>query len=280
MNDNRSLFSVERMARALDVTRSGYYAWVKRPMSKRAIENRRLTAEIHALFEKNKKRYGYPKITDALQKQGSAVNHKRVYRLMRKEGLRSCIRKKYRVTTDSRHTYPVAPNLLNRNFTVASPNLVWVTDITYLRVGNRWMYLVVFIDLYSRMVVSWSLSATLQHEFVLDAFKRALWLRRPPKGLMIHSDRGIQYACEEFRKYLVSQGCIQSMSRKGNCWDNAVAESFFHLLKTELGDQFTDAYAAYRKIFEYIEIDYNRQRTHATLGYYSPTEFEAKKKCA
>jgi putative transposase len=280
MKDYRSFFSVERMANVLEVTRSGYYAWLKRPLSNRAKEDMRLTLEIRALFEKSKKRSGSPKITNALQKNGIKISRKRVCRIMRKNGLRSCIRKKYRVTTDSRHSYPVAPNLLNRRFTVSYPNLVWVSDITYLKVGNRWMYLVVFIDLYSRMVVSWALSDSLEHQFVLDAFKRALWQRRPPKGLMVHSDRGVQYACDTFRNAIKTTGCIQSMSRKGNCWDNAVAESFFHLFKSELGEEFSDNHSAYHDIFEYIEIDYNRQRTHETLGYYSPAIFETMKQCA
>jgi putative transposase len=280
MKQFRPIFSVERMAHVLEVTRSGFYAWLLRPCCNRRMEDRKLTLEIRALFEKSKRRSGSPKITDALRKNGRKISRKRVFRLMRKEGLRPCIRKKYRVTTDSRHSYPVAPNLLNRHFTVNRPNCVWVSDITYLRVCNRWMYLVVFIDLYSRMVVGWALSDTLHHQFVLDAFNRALWRRRPLKGLMVHSDRGVQYACDAFRNALTVNGFIQSMSRKGNCWDNAVAESFFHVLKSELGDRFTDKYRAYQDIFEYIEIDYNRQRTHATLGYHSPAGFETMNKCA
>jgi putative transposase len=280
MKQYRSEFSVERMARVLEVTRSGFYAWLVRPSGKRAAEDRQLTLEIRSEFAKSKRRSGSPKITEALRDNGRKVSRKRVSRLMRQEGLKPCIRKKYRVTTDSRHTYPVAQNLLNRNFTVESPNRVWVSDITYLRVNNRWMYLVVFIDLFSRMVVGWSLSDSLQHQFVVDAFYRALWRRRPPKGLMVHSDRGVQYACDAFRNVLAVNGVIQSMSRKGNCWDNAVAESFFHVFKSELGDRFTDKTNAYQDIFEYIEVDYNHNRTHATLGYKSPANFEILKKCA
>lgn len=280
MKTYRTLFSVERMACVLEVTRSGYYAWLKRPQSKRTIENESLKDEIRLLYEKSKKRSGSPKITEDLKKKGKNISRKRVARLMQKEGLRSCIRKKYRVTTDSRHTYPVAPNLLNRKFLVSRPNEVVVTDITYLRVNNNWMYLVVFIDLFSRMVVSWALSETLSHHFVVEAFRKALWKRKTPRGLMVHSDRGIQYACDAFRAALAQTGCIQSMSRKGNCWDNAVAESFFHVLKSELGGTFNNKEIAYQELFQYIEIDYNRNRSHSTLGYYSPVDFEKLKKCA
>jgi putative transposase len=280
MKEYRCLFSVERMACVLGVTRSGYYAWLTRPQSKRSKENMQLKVEIRALYAKSKKRSGSPKIADALKKSGKNISRKRVARLMQEDGLRSCIRKKYRVTTNSRHTFPVAPNLLDRNFSVDRPNQVVVTDITYLRVNKCWMYLVVFIDLFSRMVVSWELSETLSHQFVVEAFHRALWKRKTPRGLMVHSDRGVQYACDAFRDALAKTGSIQSMSRKGNCWDNAVAESFFHLLKSELGETFNNKEIAYQELFQYIEIDYNRHRTHSTLGYYSPVDFEMLKKCA
>jgi putative transposase len=268
------------MCQVFEVSRSGFYAWRRRPWSKRSVEDFQLKLRIRALFAESKKRAGSPKITNDLRKEHWKVSRRRVKRLMREEGMYPHIRKKYRVTTDSRHDYPVAPNLLKRNFTVSAPNQVWVSDITYLRVNNRWMYLVVFIDLFSRMVVSWELSSTLHHGFVLNAFYKAFWRRKPGRWLMIHSDRGIQYACDAFRKALITSSCIQSMSRKGNCWDNAVAESFFHLLKSELGETFMNEEIAYRELFQYIEIDYNRKRTHSTLGYFSPAQFESMEKYA
>jgi putative transposase len=244
------------------------------------MEEFQMKRRIRALFAESKERAGSPKIADALRKENWRVSTRRVKRLMREESICPRLRKKYRVTTDSRHDYPVAPNLLDRNFTVSAPNQVWVTDITYLRVNNRWMYLVVFIDLFSRMVVGWGLSATLHHGFVLNAFYRAFWRRKPGILLMIHSDRGVQYACDAFRNALKDCRCIQSMSRKGDCWDNAVAESFFHVLKSELGETFMSEDHAYQELFQYIEIDYNRKRAHSTLGYFPPAVFEAMKKYA
>jgi putative transposase len=268
------------MCRVFTVSRSGFYAWRKRPWSNRALEDFRMKLRIRAMFAKSKERAGSPKIADDLRKENWTVSTRRVKRLMREDGLSPRIRKKFRVTTNSKHDFPIAPNILNRQFTVNKPDAAWVSDITYLKVDNRWMYLVVFIDLFSRMVVGWELSDTLHHGFVLHAFQKAFWRRKPGQWLLIHSDRGVQYACDAFRNILNEYECIQSMSRKGNCWDNAVAESFFHLLKSELGDTFTSKDIAYRELFEYIEIDYNRNRTHSRLGYYSPAQFEAMKKHA
>ena len=203
---------------------------------------------------------------------------------MRKMGIRAVVRRKFRVTTDSRHKYPVAPNLLERDFTTDLPDQVWVSDITYLWTRTGWLYLTAIIDLFSRMVVGWSLSSSLGHEMVLTALYRAIRQRRPPKGLIFHSDRGVQYACNGFTKVLKKHGIIQSMSRKGNCWDNAVAESFFSILKSELVYQtnFYNKQDALQKVFEYIEIYYNRQRKHSTIGYMNPSQYEDQfwKKCA
>ena len=266
------------MCRVLEVSRSGFYRWLKMPDSRRKKDTMRLDVEIKAIFEENKHRYGSPKITEELQQRGRRVGHNRVAKRMRENGLRSKVRRKYKVTTNSKHNYPASPNLLNRKFEVDEPDKVWVSDITYVWTRTGWLYLTVFIDLYSRMVVGWAVSASLSTEMVLKAFRRALWLRKPPKGLMIHSDRGIQYACEAFREALRVAQCVQSMSRKGNCWDNAVAESFFRAIKTELlwDANIADRTMAERIIFEYIEVFYNRQRLHATNGYRSPAEFEVK----
>jgi len=195
---------------------------------------------------------------------------------MRQLGLRSIVRRRFKVTTNSQHRFAVAPNLLQRDFTAQRPNQVWVSDLTYLRVGRSWGYLVAFIDLYSRRVVGWTLSSALDHNVALTALQRAVARRRPPKGLIIHSDRGVQYACTGFAKWVTRHGFVQSMSRKGDCWDNAVAESFFHLLKTELTyhERWLDYRAAYRSLFEYIEVFYNRERSHSTLNYATPAKFE------
>ena len=222
------------MCRVLKVSRSGYYRWLKRKPSRRKLDNQRLDAEIREIYDGSKGRYGSPKITQELRDRGRRVGKNRVAKRMRKAGLRSKIRRKYKVTTDSKHNFPVAPNLLERDFTAQAQDTVWVSDITYLATRTGWLYLTVIIDLFSRIVVGWALSSSLSHELVVVALKRAIRRRRPAKGLIFHSDRGVQYACTDFRKERAQHEFIQSMSRKGNCWDNAVAESFFGILKTEL----------------------------------------------
>jgi transposase InsO family protein len=203
----------------------------------------------------------------------------RVAKRMRLAGLRSKIRRNYRVTTNSKHDFPIAPNRLERNFTAAAPDKVWVSDITYLATRSGWLYLTVIIDLFSRMVVGWALSSSLSHEMVVTALKRAIRRRHPAKGLIFHSDRGVQYACTDFRKVLDAHGFTQSMSRKGDCWDNAVAESFFGIMKTELvyHEKYEGRKDTLHSIFEYIEAFYNRQRRHSALGYLSPAEYEKQK---
>ncbi len=195
---------------------------------------------------------------------------------MKEMGLRCKATKKFVATTDSKHNDPVAANLLDRQFSVSAPNRVWVSDITYLKIGRKWHYLTVFIDLYSRIVVGWDLSSSLARYSTLKAFKKGIIRRNPSKGLMVHSDRGVQYASSAFRSILTRNGFVQSMSRKGNCWDNAVAESFFHTLKTQLIHhvKFKNRKEAERELFIYIEAYYNRRRRHSTNGYLSPAEFE------
>jgi transposase InsO family protein len=273
------MFSVLEMCRVLEVSRSGYYRWLKRKPSQRAIDNKRLDAEIREIYDSSKGRYGSPKITEELQDRGRRVSKNRVARRMRDAGLRSKVRRKYRVTTDSKHHFPVAPNLLERNFTAETPDKVWVSDITYLATRSGWLYLTVIIDLFSRMVVGWALSSSLSHEMVVTALKRAIKRRRPGDGLIFHSDRGVQYACTEFRKELGKHHFVQSMSRKGNCWDNAVAESFFGIMKTELvyHEKYEGHQDTLHSIFEYIEAFYNRERRHSTLGYLCPVEYEKQK---
>jgi putative transposase len=270
------------MCRVFAVSRSGYYRWRGRPESRRSIENRRLDAHIKAIYMKSKRRYGSPKITDDLNEMGFPVSKNRVARRMKAAGLRSIVRRKYRATTDSKHSYPVADNLLRRNFTTDGPDKVWVSDITYIATARGWLYLTVFIDLFSRMVVGWALSSSLSTEMVLTALKRGLRNRRPGARLVIHSDRGVQYASRDFRKVLEKHQFVQSMSRKGDCWDNAVAESFFGIIKSELihHERFKGPQDSLKAIFEYIEVFYNRKRKHSTLGYKTPAGFEQVKKSA
>jgi transposase InsO family protein len=270
------------MCRVFSVSRSGYYRWRRHAESRRTIENRRLDAHIKAIFNKHKGRYGSPKITDELNDMGFPVSKNRVARRMKAAGLRSIVRRKYRATTDSKHSHPVADNLLQRDFTASSPDRVWVSDITYIATARGWLYLTVFIDLFSRMVVGWALSSSLSTEMVLTALRRGIRNRRPNTGLIIHSDRGVQYACKDFRKMLKKHRFVQSMSRKGDCWDNAVAESFFGIVKSELihHDRFKGPQDTLRALFEYIEVYYNRKRKHSTLGYQTPAQFEQAMKSA
>jgi putative transposase len=260
------------------LSRSGYYRWLKRKPSQRQLDNQRLDAEIREIYDgsKSKGRYGSPKITQELRDRGRKVGKNPVARRMRKAGLRSKVRRKYRVTTDSKHNFPMAPNLLERNFSAPAPDKVWVSDITYLATRAGWLYLTVIIDLFSRMVVGWALSSSLSHEMVVVALKRAIRRRRPAKGLVFHSDRGLQYACGDFREELNKYEFIQSMSRKRDCWDNAVAESFFGFMKTELAyhQRYEGHQDTLRSIYEYIEVFYNRQRRHSIFEYLCSAEYE------
>ncbi len=274
------MFSVGRMAGVLDVSPSGFYAWLRRRESLRRQERQRFDRDVRAAFAESKGRYGSDKIAREMTKRGYRRNRKRVADSMRRQGLRSKVCRKFRVkTTDSNHGLAISPNLLNRQFAVDRPDQAWVTDITYLPSRVGWLYLTVFIDLYSRLVVGWCLSTSLSHEAVVTALQRAIWKRRPPVGLMVHSDRGVQFCCRDFRAVLGQHRFIQSMSRRGNCWDNAVAESFFRTLKTELiyHIDLIDEMHAQSVLFEYLESFYNRKRLHSTLGYVSPADFETEK---
>ena len=222
---------------------------------------------------------GSPMITADLRADPkfSKVSKNRVARHMQEMGLKCRSTRRFVVTTDSKHSEPIAPNILDRQFTAASPNDTWVSDITYVKVGSKWNYLTVFLDLYSRIVVGWDLSESLERHSMIHAFQKALWRRRPPSGLLVRSDRGVQYASADFRDLLNKNRFIQSMSRKGNCWDNAVAESFFHTLKTQLlyHTKFQGKADAEQALFNYIEVYYNRRRRHSTNGYKSPASYEA-----
>lgn len=278
IQENHDSFPVVKMCHVLSCTPSGYYRWLKAPKSRRSQSNEWLMQRIKGLYKEHRGMAGSPMITADLRSEPefSKVGKNRVARLMREEGLRCKTVKKFVPTTDSRHTEPVVENLLNREFSVSSPNRVWVGDITYIKIGRKWYYLSIFIDLFSRIVVGWDLSDSLERFSTMRALNKAIMRRRPDRGLLIHSDRGIQYASRDFRDQLTEEGFIQSMSRKGNCWDNAVAESFFHTLKTQLIHHvsFKDSQEAEQRLFNYIEIYYNRRRRHSTNNYKSPVSFE------
>jgi len=278
IENNRSTFPVKKMCQTFEISPSGYYRWRRAPLSNRKIKNLALKRRIKELFSQHKGMVGSPIITADLREEScfSNVSRPRVARLMKEMGLKCKAVKKFVVTTDSKHREPVSPNLLDRHFSVAAPDQVYVTDITYLKVGKKWHYLTVFIDLFSRHIVGWDLSDSLERFSAIKALNKAILRRRPGQGLMVHSDRGIQYASKDFRKLLVKHGFIQSMSRKGNCWDNAVAESFFGTLKTQLihHKKFQSVSEAEQALFEYIEVYYNRWRKHSTNGYRSPAQYE------
>lgn len=260
------------------VSRSGYYSWLDRPESKRDKENRELTSMIREIFAENRNVYGTRRIAVKLAGKGVFISRKRISRLMLLAGLSCKTKRKFKLTTDSKHNKFISPNLLEREFRVVAPDRYWVGDITYIPTKAGWLYLATVIDLYSRQVVGWSMANHMKASLVNDALTMALWKRKPKKGLIWHSDRGSQYASDSHRAILKDHGIIQSMSRKGDCWDNAVAESFFHTLKTELTNhyEFNNQTEAKNVIFEYIEVFYNRIRIHSANDYLAPVEFELK----
>jgi len=264
------------MAEALHISRSGYYAGRQRPPSRREEENRELVKKMEVIHQLNRQVYGSPRITAELNARGHSCSRNRVARLMRDNGIAAKTKRKFKLTTASRHKFPIAPNRLNQSFSAGDPNRTWVSDITYIPTREGWLYLAAVIDLHSRSVVGWSMSDRLQRDLVMDAFKQAAQRRKPQPGLIFHSDRGAQYACSDFREMLQQGNFIQSMSGKGNCYDNAVSESFFKTLKTELiyFSRFKTRAEAKSAIFDYVEVFYNRQRRHSSLGYLSPAEFE------
>jgi len=264
----------------LKVTRSSYYKWLKGSISKRKAENTMLTNEIVKIFNNSKQTYGSPRITEELRRMDINVSRPRVAKLMKKAGCKSKVKKKYRVTTDSNHKYPIAENILNRNFKPNRINKAWVSDITYIRTRQGWMYLTIILDLFDRQIIGWALSKTMHtNKTIIPAWRMAISKRQITDELIFHSDRGVQYACNRFTNILRSHPLVkQSMSRRANCWDNAVAESFFKTLKTELiyHQKYNTISEAEISVFEYIETWYNRKRLHSSLGYLTPVEFELK----
>lgn len=268
---------VTMLCKVAGISSSRYYQLSKKTMGVRAVEDAELQREIQEIYEEGRGNYGSPRVHDELGKRGFNLSRKRVIRLMNRLGLKAKTAKKFKVTTDSRHTLPIAPNLLERDFCPAGPNQAWVSDITYLRTRTGWLYLAVVIDLYSRRVVGWALRPRMKASLVCDAFDMAVRSRKPTLGLIFHSDRGSQYASEKLRRRLARDSAHASMSRKGDCWDNAVAESFFATLKKELvrGAILVDYQSTHSAVFEYIEVFYNRKRKHTFLGGISPAQFEA-----
>ena len=265
------------MCRALEVSRSGYYAFKKRPKSRQRVENEKLLIEIRRVFLENNSNYGSPRVWDQLNnKDHIGCSENRVARIMRVNAVVAIQRRKFRVTTNSKHDYPVWPNILNRNFAVEKPNAVWVSDITYIWTFEGWLYLAAVLDLFSRGIVGLAMDKAIADTLVTQAMRQAIIRRSPAKGLICHTDRGSQYAGGDFKAMLAQNEFIGSMSKKGDCWDNAVAESFFHTLKVELihRNKFRTRDEAKRKIFEYVEMYYNRKRAHSTLGNMSPFDYE------
>ena len=264
------------LCKALDTNPSSYYAWQGRPESKHTLENAELIEKIKIIHEKNRQTYGTPRIKVELQELGDQVSRHRIGYLMKKNDLYVLYKRKFRQTTQSKHKRPVCENVLNRQFEAEKPNQKWSTDITYLPTKEGWLYLAVIMDLFSRKVVGWAFDTSLHTNLVMAALQMAEKTRNPETGLLHHSDRGSQYASEIYQQALDRLAAVKSMSRKGNCWDNAVLESFFSTLKTELdlGEARLDRQQTKNEVFEWIEVFYNRQRRHSSLGYLSPAQFE------
>jgi len=265
---------VSRLCRVLAVSRAGYYDWRRRTPSAHTVEDGRLRLLIHEAHRQGRGVYGRPRVHRALRKQGIRVSGKRVGRLLREEGLAGRFRRKFRCTTMSDHDLPVAANILDQVFEAASPNQRWVGDTTELAIPNGRLFLAVILDLYSRFVVGWALSAINDRHLTLKALDMALRRRCPGAGLLHHSDQGSTYASEDYQLVLARHGIICSMSRRGNCYDNAVMESWNSTVKNELGERFESPSDAKVKLFDYIEVFYNQQRLHSSIGYASPAEFE------
>jgi putative transposase len=269
-------FTIERMCKVLDVSKSAYYSWKHNKGLKHVKHHVLLLEEIKNVFKESYSVYGSPRITQSLLSKGIQVSKATVARVMSKNNIHSKVRKKFKVTTDSNHKYDASPNVLDRNFNPQELNQVWVSDITYLRVGNSWCYLTIIMDLADRMVIAWNLSNNMTtSDTIIKTWNKALEVRKIVKPLIFHSDRGVQYACGDFREALgKSKFITQSMSRKGNCWDNAVAESFFKTLKSEFVNHYSffNYDQAYRLIFQYLEGWYNTRRKHSSLNYLSPVQ--------
>lgn len=282
MKEHGGDLPVKKMAQALKITRSRYYSWLNAPPSAHARSDKELGDVIERIYRDNRGAYGSPRIHLDMIDEGIHCSRKRVARIMREKGLRGRQKHRFKATTDSRHDFTVAPNLVNREFTVESPNRVWVSDITCIWTLEGWLYLCIILDLYSRIAAGWSMDSRITKELAINALSMATLHRKPEPGLVFHSDRGVQYAADDFRERLDENKMIQSMSRKGDCWDNACAESFFATLKNE--EVFNRLYKtreeAIQSIFEYIAVFYNRKRRHSFLDYVSPEVYESRMACS
>jgi putative transposase len=276
IREHRREFSVQRMCQILEVTRSGYYAWHPEQLGPREMENRVLLEQIHAEYKMSRKTYGSPRILASLRRKGFACGRHRVARLMRREGLRPQPRRGWHPVTTRRESGVIAaPNRLNQDFSVSMANQKWASDFTYVDTAEGWLYLAVVLDLFSRKVVGWAMAEQMNSALVESALHMALQTRRPGSTLLLHSDQGSQYTSAIYQARLIDANIQVSMSRVGNCYDNAVVESFFATLKSEcVTSKFATHASAHTAIFEYIEAWYNRKRLHSTLGYLSPAEFE------
>lgn len=274
---HRPLWRLQTMCRLLHVSKSGYFAWRDGRESPRATKNRELIEKITIIHATHRQTYGSPRTHRHLRKQGDLVSVNRVARLMRQAGIRVTPTRRFTVTTDSDHDHPIAANILEQNFHATEPNTKWVTDITYIPTGEGWLYLAAIVDLFSRRVVGWAMQATMDRSLVLNCLDMAITTRKPGPNFIHHSDRGCQYTCAEYRQNLAKYQAVVSMSRRANCYDNAVIESFWHSLKVECVHRTTFATRAQAKaaIFDYIEVFYNRVRLHSSIGYKTPIEFEA-----
>lgn len=271
--------SVRMMCRMLVVSPSGYYDWRDRPPSMREQQDTELACKIKEIFDEEKSRAGAKRIAKRLRFKGIFIGRRRVARIMRKHEWRAKAARKYKATTNSNHKLPVAPNLLQQNFSASKPNEKWVSDITYIWTEEGWLYLAAVMDLYSRMIVGWAMSERMTTQLVNDALQMAIWHRKRPKGVILHSDRGSQYCSHDYQRLLVENGFICSMSKKGDCYDNASMESWNHSFKVEAihGEKFTTRDSAKNHVFEYIDVYYNRKRLHSGLGYLSPVHYETQK---
>jgi transposase InsO family protein len=274
LDAEKAKYPIKTMCGALGVSRAGYYAWRKRPLSLHAVEDSRLGVLVREAHERSRRTYGSPRVHAELRAHHVLVSRKRVIRLMQRDGLVARRRKRYRSTTMSEHDQPIAPNLLARRFDAERPNQRWVGDTTELLTGDGRLFLAVIVDLYSRFVVGWALSAVNDRHLTLHALDLALRRRGPDAGLLHHSDQGCTYASEDYRRALAERGITCSMSRKGNCYDNAAMESWFSTLKAELGERFESHGHATTALFDFIEIFYNQQRRHSALAYLSPADYE------
>lgn len=277
INKNTKYFSVRMMCRLLSVSPSGYYDWRDRPPSSRAKKNAELAAKIKTIFDEEHSRAGAKRITKRLRAEGTSIGRHRVARIMRLHGWRAKAARKYKATTNSNHNLPVAPNLLQQNFMANRPNEKYVSDITYVWTEEGWLYLAVVMDLYSRMVVGWAMSERMTSKLVIDALQMAMWRRKMPRDVIVHSDRGSQYCSHDYQAFLAKHGLICSMSKRGDCYDNAAMESWNHSFKVEAihGERFSTRADAKNHVFDYIDVYYNRKRLHSRLGYLSPVYFEA-----